>query len=147
MFSSLTRLLWEKQMDWFKKNNPRLYLFEQCTSLSIKIRLCSSRTSGKDLLVIINGNSQRAGTCSIVSHKAQIRACCLGLSVKLKEHNMSQTQHHSPLTQYFPLESPIQLNYKAFSFQANHCIFAHFFFYARLRLMGCLSSSYYLSFT
>ena len=74
-FSSLTRSLWGRQMGWFVENKPHLSLFRQCTKLVCQILFGGAQTRGEHLLAIINGNSQRAGTCSTVSQRAQTQDC------------------------------------------------------------------------
>lgn len=53
--------------------------------LVCQIQFCNTETRGEHLLVIINGNSQRAGTCSTVSQRAEKQDCWLGPSVKQSE--------------------------------------------------------------
>lgn len=115
--SSLTRSLEGKEMGWFEENEPSFLSILEMLRLVCQIQFCSTWTSGEHHLVVVNGNSQRAETCSTISHSAQTQACELGLSIKLKEQPMSQT-----LQSYdseFPVDSSVQ-NYKTFVFSTSH---------------------------
>ena len=43
------------------------------------------------------------------------------MSNGLKEHKMNQTQHYSPMTQYFLVDCTVQMNYRVLSFCEANC--------------------------